>query len=254
MFFHFAQTFWFLCAPSHIAVWLILAAALLLYRKRPRWARRCAIAAGAVLILLGFTPVSVWLMHPVENAYPRGLLPRHIDGILILGGGTEGEIYASRGVTNADQGLTRLVAAYELARQHPEARVVFSGGPFPISDPESEARAARNILIGLGLEPERIVLEARSLNTWQNFTYTRALVKPKDGETWVLITSAFHMPRAMAIASKVKWKMIPWPADYMTATGSHYEYRDFTTNLQRADLAVHEGIGLLAYRLSGKAH
>ncbi len=254
MFFHLARTFWFLCAPRHIAVWLILAATVLLYRKRSRWARRCAVAASAILILLGFTPISVWLMHPVENAYPRGLLPPHVDGILILGGGTDGEIFASRGVINADQGMTRLVAAYELARQHPEARVVFSGGPFPISQPWSEARAARNILIDLGLEPGRIVLEAASRNTWENFTNTRALVHPKDGETWVLVTSAFHMPRAMAIAAKVKWKMIPWPADYTTATDAHYEATDFATNLRRADGAVHEGIGMAVYRLTGKAH
>jgi uncharacterized SAM-binding protein YcdF (DUF218 family) len=254
MFYYFAQTFWFLGAPSHIAVWLILAAAVLLYRKRPHWARRCAIAAGAILILFGFTPVSVWLMHPVENAYPRGPLPRHIDGILILGGGTDGEIYASRSVPNPGNGLTRLVAGYMVARQHPEARVVFSGGPFPLSDPESEALAARNILTGLGLEPDRIVLEAASRNTWENFTNTRAIMHPKDGETWVLVTSAFHMPRAMAIASKVKWKMVPWPADYMTAAGPQHEFLDLPTNLQRADLAVHEGIGMIVYRLSGKAH
>jgi uncharacterized SAM-binding protein YcdF (DUF218 family) len=254
MFYYLAQTFWFVCAPSHIGVWLALAAALLLYRKRERAARHCAIAAAAVLIVLGFTPVSVWAMRPIENTYPRAPLPQQVDGILILGGGSDGEIYTSRGAPNADLGLARLVAGYGVARQHPEARVVFTGGPFPVEDPRSEARAAREILLGLGLQPSRLTIEARSLNTWENFVLSRALVKPKPGDTWVVVTSALHMPRTMAIASKANWPMIPWPADYMTANSSHYEMRDFTANLRRSDMAFHEAVGLLVYRLSGKAH
>lgn len=253
MFYILAQTFWFVCAPSHVGVWLALAAAILIYRRRERAARRCAIAAAAVLIVLGFTPVSVWLMHPIENAYPRPTLPQHIDGILILGGGMDAETYASRGVPNPDQGLARLVAGYEVARRHPEARVVFSGGPFPISDPDSEARVARDILLNLGVAPARLTLETASYNTWENFTLARKLVNPKPGEKWILVTSALHMPRAMAIAAKVRWDMIPWPADYMTAADSHFEFMQFTKNLDRADKAVHEWIGAIVYRLTGKA-
>ena len=254
MFYMLAQTFWFFCAPSHLGALLTLAAAVLLFLKRQRAARRCAVIAAAILIVLGFTPVSMWLMRPIESAYPRQPLPAHLDGILILGGGTDGEIYASRSVPNPDHGLARLVGGAMLARQHPEARVVFTGGPFPVSDPRSEARAARDILIGLGVAPNRLILEDRSLNTWKNFVLSRALVKPKDGETWAVVTSAVHMPRTMAIAAKTGWPMIPWPADYLTAATFHYEPGDFVGNLERGDLAVHEGIGLLVYRLTGKAH
>jgi uncharacterized SAM-binding protein YcdF (DUF218 family) len=254
MFFGLSKLFWFVCAPSHIAVWLVLAAAILIYLKRVRAAHWCAAISAAILIVFGFTPVSLWLMQPLENAYPRPPLPQHIDGILILGGGTDGEIFASRGVINPNHGLTRLAAGYQLAREHPEARVVFTGGPFPLSDPRSEALAAQKILTGLGLPKERLTLEANSLNTWENFVFSRQLVKPKDGETWVLVTSAFHMPRAMRIASKVKWKMIPWPSDYLTGADSHFEYTYFVSNQERADLAIHEAIGLAVYRLTGKAH
>jgi uncharacterized SAM-binding protein YcdF (DUF218 family) len=253
MFYMLAQTFWFLCAPSHLAVWLVLAAAVLLYRNRVRAARRCAVASAAILIVAGFTPVGVWLMHPVENLYPRPALPSHLDGILILGGGNDSDIFASRGVPSGHYGLARLTAAAELARTHPEARVVFSGGPFPVGHWDSEASAAKKILVGLGVSSERIVLEATSRNTWENFTNAQAIVKPKADERWALVTSAFHMPRAMKIASKVNWPMLPWPSDYSTATNFHYQPRQFTENLERTDLAIHEGIGVLVYRLTGKA-
>ena len=254
MFYHLSKVFWFLCAPSHIGVWLILIAAGLLARKRERAALRCALVAGTILILLGFSPVSVWMMHPIENLYPRPALPAHVDGIIILGGGNDGEIYGSRGAPNPSYGVTRLMAGCALARQHPEARVVFSGGPFPDTSPKSEARAAREILIGLGLAPNRVLVETASRNTWENFRFSQTIAKPRPGETWVVVTSAFHMPRTLAIAAKTGWPMLPWPSDYTTASSSHYEVMQFPENLERADLAVHEGIGVLAYRLAGNAH
>ena len=123
-----------------------------------------------------------------------------------------------------------------------------------MEDPSSEARTARAILTGLGLAPQRIVLEAASRNTWENFVFSRAIVKPKPGQSWVLVTSAFHMPRAMAIATKTGWPMLAWPSDYSTAADNHFEFIEFPDNLKRFDLAVHENIGLLAYRLTGRAH
>jgi len=248
-----SKLFWFLFAPSHVAVWLVLAAAILLWRKRQRWALRCAIAAGAILVACGFTPFGIWLMHPVENAYPRAALPAHIDGILILGGGTDARIFATRGAPNSSYGLARLMAGYQLARQHPEARVVFCGSTYNLPPERSEAAVAGKILIALGLPPQRLLLEKTSLNTWHNFVNARALANAKDGESWVLVTSAFHLPRAMAISERVGWKMLPWPSDYSTGRGSRFSLMDFTGNLERTDLAVHEGIGMLAYRLSGKA-
>lgn len=254
MFYMLAQTFWFLCAPSHLAVWLVLVAAVLLYRNCVRAARRCAVASASILIVAGFSPVGIWLMHPVENLYPRPTLPAHIDGILVLGGGSDGVIFASRGAPIGDYGLARLAAAAEVARLHPETRVVFSGGPDPVSHWDSEARAAGKILASLGVPPQRITLEAASRNTWENFTNSQAIVKPKPSERWLLVTSAFHMPRAMKIAAKVNWPMLPWPSDYMTATGTDFQFRQYHTNLERTDMAIHEGIGVLVYRLSGKAH
>lgn len=254
MFFGLSKLFWIVCAPSHIAAWLVLAAVVLLYRRRQRAAHICAAISAAILIVFGFTPVSVWLMRPIENQYPRPTLPQHIDGILILGGGLNADIYLTRGTPNSSYGLSRLVAGYELARRHPEARVVYSSGLLPVTNPHSEAAAARAILTDLGLPPERLVIESKSRNTSENFVYSKAIVKPKPGETWVVVTSALHMPRTMAIAAKVGWPMLPWPADYTTNTISKFGYTEFTDNLDRADLAIHEDIGLIVYRLTGKAY
>jgi uncharacterized SAM-binding protein YcdF (DUF218 family) len=79
-------------------------------------------------------------------------------------------------------------------------------------------------------------------------------VKPKPGEVWLLATAAMHMPRAMAIARKLDWPMTPWPSDYLTApSGGDVNPLNVTGNFAYIDYVVHEWIGLLAYRLGGKA-
>lgn len=254
MFYGLSKLFWFTLAPSHLAIWLGVAAAILIVCQRARAALWCAIASSVLLIGFGFSPLGVWLMAPIENAYPRAALPDRIDGILILGGGSDGEIFHAHNAPLASYGLPRLVAAYQLARRYPSAKVVFSGGPFDADPAIRESTAAKAILIGLGLEPSRLILENRSRNTWENFRFSQDIVHPAPGEHWVVVTSAFHMPRTMAIAKRVGWTVLPWPADYLTASGSHYSSVELPQNLERSDLAIHEGIGLLAYRLTGKAH
>ena len=71
----------------------------------------------------------------------------------------------------------------------------------------------------------------------------------------MLATSAIQMPRAMLVARRLGWTMIPWPTDYITRPGGAprplAEYLNTAGNLLRADEALHEQLGLLAYRLRG---
>ncbi|HMH66173.1 MAG TPA: YdcF family protein, partial [Rhizomicrobium sp.] len=117
----------------------------------------------------------------------------------------------------------------------------------------SEAETARYIFAQMGLDPTRLILEPRSRNTYENILNTKALVKPKPGEVWLLATSAIHMPRALGVARKLNWPMLPWPTDYLT--GPHRASADFNIagNLGAVDYAVHEWVGGLAYRLAGKS-
>jgi uncharacterized SAM-binding protein YcdF (DUF218 family) len=150
--------------------------------------------------------------------------------------------------------MARLVSAYVLARQQTAAKVVFSGGSGELNDQTlSESVVAKNVLLALGLSHSHLILEGTSRNTWENFVFTKRLVKPKPGEVWVLATSAFHMPRAMGIAKKVGWPMLPWPTDYRTLRRTRFQVEDMTGNIEMAEMALREYIGIVAYRLSGKS-
>ena len=253
-FFSLSKLLWFVCAPSHLLVWLGIAAAVLLFTNCRRIGRHVFVAFVAVFVMIGVLPLGPLLLRSLENEYPRPPWPARVDGVLTLGGGLSTRILSSRGVPGADVSQVRLVSTYELARRYPDARIVFSGGSGELGRGEiREARAAEYIFAQMGLAPKRLTLEDRSRNTWENILYSQRLVRPRAGETWLLATSAMQMPRAMAVARRVGWKLVPWPTDYCTPRRGVVGFFDVPVNLMEVDSAVHEWIGVIAYRWSNKA-
>jgi uncharacterized SAM-binding protein YcdF (DUF218 family) len=241
-------------APARLLLWLALATAIALMLGRVRTGRALAIAAALVFIAFGVLPLGDWLARPLEDQYPRPATPpAHVDGILTLGGGLGTGILTARGAPADAESETRIVSTFELARRYPAARVVFSGGWG--ADPDSTAAAY--IFAQMGLDPARLTLESRSRDTYENLLFSQRLVRPKPGEVWVLATSALQMPRAMAVARRLGWTLIPWPTAYKTSPRPWRrplaDYLDVTGNLTRADQALHEWVGLLAYRAGGFA-
>jgi uncharacterized SAM-binding protein YcdF (DUF218 family) len=153
-------------------------------------------------------------------------------------------------LTGAAERLTEFVS---LARHYPEARLVFTGGSGNLFDQTlKETLVARAVFAQLGLDVNRITFEDRSRNTYENAVLTRDLVAPKPEETWLLITSAMHMPRAHGAFVKVGWRILPYPVDYQTS-GS-YDWRlgfSLASGLGGISDALHEWIGLVAYRAMG---
>ena len=255
MFFALSKIFWLLAAPSHWLALLVLGCALCLLLRAWRAARILGLAAALLLLVAGVLPIYMPLMRDLEDRYPHpAAWPAHVDGVLVLGSGFDTAILRARGAPASNGGAYRLVAVLAVARHYPTARVVFSGGSGVLGGAAySEAETARYVFDELGLDPARLTLEPHSRNTYENILFSKALVKPKPGEVWLLATSAIHMPRAMAIARKLDWPMIAWPSDYITGPHGRGAVFAIAENLGGTDYAVHEWIGLLAYRLFGKA-
>jgi len=251
-FFDASKLFWLFCAPTDLILGLAIETAILLVAGRPRAGRALAVATAVSFSVLGLLPVGDWMLKPLEDQYPRpDPAPARVDGIVTLGGGLGANTVASRGALDPEPSLSRVVETYALARRYPGARVVYSGGGQLIAD----AAAAKVVFDKLGLPAARLTLETRSRNTFENLLFTRDLVHPRPGATWLLATSAFHMPRAMAVAERLGWKMTPWPTDYMTkrTPTSMLKLPGVAINLSRTDLAAKEWIGLAVYRFEGMA-
>jgi uncharacterized SAM-binding protein YcdF (DUF218 family) len=106
---------------------------------------------------------------------------------------------------------------------------------------------------GQGIAPDRLRLEGQSRNTAENARLSLALASPAAGETWVLVTSAFHMPRAMRSFEAAGWSgIVPWPVDYRTSSFADGIGWNLTRNLQVLNTAIREQVGQLAYRLTSR--
>ncbi len=103
-----------------------------------------------------------------------------------------------------------------------------------------------------GINPARIAFERAARNTRENALLAMALAQPQAGETWLLVTSASHMPRAMGSFGRAGWRVTAYPVDYLTAGPGRWRPGfSLMHGLSLLTLAEKEWIGLAAYRLLG---
>lgn len=238
-----------------LETWLVLGLLVSLIaslRGRLRLAHITTFATLIALVAVSVFPLGEMLLKPLESAFPPRAAPAHIDGIVILGGVEDPRTSAYWGQPQVNQAAERLTGAAALALQHPEARVVFSGGSGRLRDlgpGEVElAPVAIEVLTGLGVAADRIIWEANSRNTAENARYSSEMVQPDRGEVWVLVTSAFHMRRATASFEAAGWPAIaPYPVDFRTAAFSDSISWGLADKLYTLNIAVKEWVGLLVY-------
>jgi len=256
MFFTLSKIVWFFAEPLNFSILLIGATFFALLFA---WRRLATVAVACAFLILGlgaWTSLGALMMHPLEDRFQRpASLPEKIDGIVVLGGGLEGGVNLVRGGYEMNSSGDRFVEAAVLAARHPEAKVVVTGGSGNlILEGEGDGVTSPRLLTALGIAPDRLIMESQSRNTYENAVFTKRLVNPKPGESWVLITSAFHMPRSMGIFRKVGFNVVPWPSDYRTSgkEGIGLTHDNPQDSLQNVSIALREWVGLVAYRLTGR--
>jgi len=255
MFFLLSKIFWFVAQPLNLSILLLIAGFAICIAGYRRVGLTAFVMALGVLLLSTWTSLGPALLRPLEERYVRpDPAPETVAGIVVLGGGFEGAINLARGGYEVNSGGDRYIEAAALARRYPQARVVVTGGTGAlILDGEGDGATAPRLLQALGVSADRLVLENESRNTYENAVFTKRLVSPADGETWLLVTSAFHMPRSMGLFEKAGFPVTPWPVDYRTSGQEGLLFPDNPVDtMQAATLGIREWIGLFAYWLSGR--
>ncbi|MGA7811213.1 YdcF family protein [Bradyrhizobium sp.] len=256
MFFLLSKTLGIMIMPTNFLIELGLVGALLLATRFARLGRGLLLAAVLLLAICAFSPLGNLLLDPLEQRFPPWDPARGApDGIIVLGGAIEADLSADHGVPVTKGAADRMIAAVALARQYPKARIVFTGGSANlISNGAKEADYAGEIFTSLGIPKTRLLMERLSRNTQENAEFTKALVAPKPGERWLLVTSAYHMPRSVGLFRKAGFSIEPYPVDWRVGTGADvFDFAPYAPDgLGRTDTAAREWIGLLAYRLTGR--
>jgi uncharacterized SAM-binding protein YcdF (DUF218 family) len=256
MFFVASKIVGFVIQPLNlIALFLLVGLIASLLRLR-RLALLFPALALVILVVSAWTSTGSVLLESLEDRFARPTVPpEDVKGIIVLGGFFEGGINLVRHGYELNNSADRIVEAAILARRYEGAEIVVTGGNGSLMlDGEGDAVTAPRLLEALGIARGRLRLETRSRNTYENAVFTRDLVKPQPGEKWLLVTSAFHMPRSMALFRKAGFDVVAWPTDYRTAGNERLSLaRDNAIDcLQNMTLAIREWVGLVAYRLSGK--
>jgi uncharacterized SAM-binding protein YcdF (DUF218 family) len=258
MYFVASKVAWILLQPSSLMIWGTLIGLALLRTPLARFGQRLVLIAGSFLAICALTPLCVLLIRPLEDQFPARSFDeiQNPKGIIALGGALNAPLTRARGPIAFSPAGARVTEALALAHYFPRARLVFSGGSADLLGagiPEGDV--VEEFISELGLPMDRVTIERKSRNTFENARFTFDLVDPKPGDMWILVTSAFHMPRAVASFEKAGFHVAPHPVDYFTF-GDQGDYWAYTLaplqSLRLIDIAVKEWAGLTIYWVLGK--
>lgn len=257
VFFWGSKLTWLILAPDHLLLILLFWASFLIWRGKKRWGQRLLGLVCVCFLVIALFPVDEWVLAPLEIRFAScPALPDTVDGILVLGGAENAKMSATWGLPEVTEAADRDIALVTLARRYPQAQLVYSGGSGRLIQQKAKgADVTQRLFADLGLDTSKIIFERQSRNTFENVINTQALVQPDANDTWVVITSSWHMPRAIGVFRQAGWQVIPYPVDHWSFPAKRYRVAlNFANNLYRLKIGLKEWVGLFAYYATGKTH
>lgn len=251
-----------LLMPVPLCLLCVIAGLFFLWFTKRQRAGKVLVTIGFfVLLLLSFGIIPDYMLGSLERQYPQYNQPlvneilksenqSPLKYVVVLGGGhilaPELPIFSQLSKST----LTRVVAGVSLYRKHPGSKLVLSGGI--LFDPIPEAKMMKRAAMELGVAENEIILESQSRDTIEEVLVLKSIVKE---DPFILITSASHMPRAMAMFKKAGFKPIPAPVNHeVKHTQFHGSGSFFPTasNIEKAETAIHEYLGIIWGKLRGQ--
>jgi len=256
LFFVVSKIAGFFLIPINVVFLLLLVGVILIWSPWRRLGRWLLSIAAVISVFLALVPLGTGFNIWIENRFPANpALPDNVTGIVVLGGALDPRISAKREVTALNGSVERITEFARLAKRFPDARLIYTGGSGSLlHQGDKEADYAAPFLQQLGLDPQLVIFENQSRNTFENAVFSYDLASPKPGENWILVTSAAHMPRAVGCFRKAGWPgLIPYPVDYQYAGDENImPPLSLSSGSGKLSSALHEILGLATYYLSGK--
>lgn len=255
LFFLASKIIWAVISPDSLLVILGVGAWLSLLLGLKQVSRNLLALLALLLLLIGSAPVGEWLIAPLETRFrANAALPARVDGVIVLGGAVEPQLSDAWGQTELESSADRLTAFSYLAGLYPQAQLVYTGGSASVSEQAfKEADYVGFLLTQMGLGQAAIVYESASRNTAENASNSKPLVNPQPGQNWILVTSAYHMPRAVGVFCQQQWPVHAYPVDHYSQPANLWRLKfNFAENLGLLRTAMREWAGLIAYRFSGR--
>jgi uncharacterized SAM-binding protein YcdF (DUF218 family) len=255
LFFWLPKLLDFVEQPLEWVLFLLIVSLLLFWRRRDGAGRRTLVAATLLLAFLGFVAVPELIVQRLENMHPPTSRPlTDFEGVVVLGGGLEsGLAPVERGQSLLGSSAERVTTAVSLARRAPHLRIVLTGyAGTGAPDGRSEAEGTALFFAEQGLAATHLMVEPGSRNTSENADNAKRLPGVDPLKPWLLLTSAWTMPRALGAFRKAGWNVEPMPVDYVTGTSMRYARYSIARGASRWNVVLHEVLGLAWYRMTGR--
>ncbi len=255
IFFIASKLVWSLIEPENLLIILLSLTLLLFLLKKDRLAKKLFYVSSGALLSISILPIGSWLLYPLEIQFPTNpQLPEQVDGIILLGGSFQSSSSQSWGKVQTNLFADRIHDFLILLHRYPHAKAVFTGGNASIANKhQSEAYYAEQLFLDMGIAKDRIIFENNARNTYENIIFTKKLLQPKPNENWIIISTAFHLPRTIGIFCQNNWSVIPYPADFHTNPNQLLSPSlNLSAGFKTLNYAVHEWLGLIAYYVAGK--
>jgi uncharacterized SAM-binding protein YcdF (DUF218 family) len=239
-------------------VLILLLAALLFRPPLHPWRLRLNWAALTVLLLQGWEPLPDAILRQLETQYqeqrPEASLQQYA-GVVLLGGALEPSYaWEGHGQPALNDAAERMTVPIALMQRNPQLRLLFTGGEGELlTGGLTEADRAKIFFDSMGVAPHQVHYESASHNTYENAIFSARVPGVNPADPWLLLTSASHMPRAMATFRKAGWNVTAYPVDYRTGAHTPWTQYSLAGGANKWHVALHELVGLLAYQLAGRA-
>lgn len=253
----FSGIIWVLLAPMN-ALFLVMAAGAGISALHRRAGRAVMGLGVALFLFFGIVPVGDFLLSRLEAQHSRPAeMPEKIAGILVLGGAFDVPVSFYRDSAMTNGAGERIMDGVKLLRDFPEGVLLFSGGNGSLQrDQAAEAGVFLLFAQEFDLPMERVLYEDRSRNTYENIANSKGIAEAQPEGVWLVVTSAFHMGRTMAVIKALGWPgdVVPYPTDYRTRGMENLwpERLDVLGNYESLHTALREYMALFYYRMSGK--
>lgn len=249
-----SEATWWLLTPSTLLLLLMLFAYVSARARAGRLAAALLFLPLLTLLALFILPIDEYVANPLENRLgPPDPLPTHVDGVLVLGGAVDWRETADRQQLSLDAAGERLLAALALAHRYPQAELVFTGLFDDALRQEWRSAEGDGLLFAPALTDRDVLFLGEARSTYEEALYATERVRPAPGSTWLLVTSALHMPRAHETFKAQGWTLLPFPVDYRTTTrvSARFDVK-VGERLAGLDRAVREWGAYLIYRWLGR--
>ena len=251
MLYDLSKFIWLFLSPLNLIILLFLLYFFLKLINFKNTSKFVLVLIFSFFIIVAILPTGIYLLVKLETKYSNlKKLPEIVDGILILGGPSNPSLTEKYDQVSFNSHGERLTESIKIINKYKSAKVIFSGGSELSGFNNTHSYVAKKFFEEMGIKKNRVIYESKSRNTYENIIFSKKIAKPKSDETWILITSAFHMPRSLNIAKKQKWNFIPYSVDYQTS-GDQTNFKitifKILENINFFDLASHEWVGLISY-------